>query len=190
MLGHPWCKALWDFLADFCFRSSHSARVPPVQSNLEPSHFQWPYLHSPGQDTLAYTQSSLSPGTQGPAATLALAVLPGYPMHRVPQDLLGYAVLQLQPPLQGTFYTSVFPGVPGISQFTSTSASVILSRYPLCIEPWVFLDACTIVSAVLLGYPLLREPRDLLAHTNHSSSCPPRAFSVCTTLGHSGLYPL
>lgn len=58
-------------------------------------------------------------------------------MHRVPQDLLRYAVLQLQPPLQGIFYTEI----PGIPQFTSTSSSVILSRYPLCIEPWVFL-AC------------------------------------------------
>lgn len=198
MLGRPQCRALWDFLADFCFRSSHTARVPPVQSTLEHSQLHWPYLYSPGQDTSCIENPGtlwLTPNPASaqdhnwPSATVALAVLPGHPMHRVPQDLLAYTVPQLQPPLQGTFCKES----PGTPQFTCTSASAILSRCPLCIEPWVFL-ACTHFSfscparapfaqraqappgphqpapAALPGHVLYIELRDALACTHFSLS--------------------
>lgn len=70
--------------------------------------------------------------------TLALAVVPGFPLHREAQNLLNDTVPWLYIPLHGTLYAES----PGTSQFTLTSVSGILPNCPLFTEPWV-LPACT-----------------------------------------------
>lgn len=152
-------------------------------------------------------------GPHQPMPILALAVLPVYPLHGVPQDLLACTLPYLQLPLQGT----IFAESPETPLITSTSASAILPRCPLCIEPWVpwacthhsfiyftrassaqtaqgppgpHITSVPATPATLPRHPLHTASWDRPICTHFSFQCPARVPSAHRTLGYPDLHPL
>lgn len=123
---HTWYRALWNLRANVCFRPNHPAGTPCNEHPRTPRF-------------ATTSASAILPGhilcgeleTTPVSTTLALAVLLRHPLHGAPQEPPAYTPPWLQPPLQGTLYAES----SGTPLFIPTSASVILPRCPLYIEP-------------------------------------------------------